>query len=161
MSLSFHIRTAGAPDIPAIIELFGPIDELHSAGAPYAFRGSAALPRAAEPIEQAIAGPHTTILVAVTGERVIGQVGAEIVTAPDRMPLVPRRFALVHDLMVAPDARERGVGSALMKAIETWAGEQGVDAVELTVWSFNENAQRLYERLGYATQFRRLRRVIG
>jgi ribosomal protein S18 acetylase RimI-like enzyme len=161
MSLAFDIRTARVADIPAIVELFGPIDELHSAGAPYAFRGSAAVPRSAQRIEELIAGPGTTILVAAAGERVLGQVGIEIVTiSADRMPFVPRRYALVNDLMVASDAQRRGIGGALMTAAERWSIGQGVDAVELTVWEFNQNALHLYERLGYATQMRRLRRVL-
>jgi ribosomal protein S18 acetylase RimI-like enzyme len=161
MSLAFDIRTARVGDIPAIVELFGPIDELHSAAAPYTFRGSSAVPRSAQRIEELIAGPGTTILVAAAGERVLGQVGVEIVTiAADRMPFVPRRYGLVNDLMVTADAQRRGIGSALMAAAERWSIGEGVDAVELTVWEFNQNALRLYERLGYATQTRRLRRVL-
>jgi len=161
MSLPFDIRTAVVADIPAIIELFGPIDALHTAGAPYAFRGSSAIPRAAQRIEELIAGPNTTILVAAVDERVVGQVGIEIVVIADRMPFVPRQYGLVQDLMVAASARERGIGSALMAAAEHWVTAQGVEAMELNVWAFNESALRLYERLGYATQMRRLRRVLA
>ena len=48
----------------------------------------------------------------------------------------------------------------MIAAAERWVTVQGVAAVELNVWAFNENALRLYERLGYATQMRRLRRVL-
>jgi len=142
--------------------MFGQIDDLHSAGVPYAFRGSSALPRSVERIDEMISGPNTTMLVAADDERVLGHVGVELVTVPpDRTPLVARRFALVHDLIVTADAREHGIGSALMAAVERWAGERDAESVELTVWTFNQNALRLYERLGYETQMRRLRRVLA
>jgi ribosomal protein S18 acetylase RimI-like enzyme len=161
MSLPFHVRTASTADIPAIIALFGQIDDRHSAGVPYAFRGSSALPRPAPPIEQMIAGPSTTMLVAARGERVLAHVGVELVTiSSDRMPLVPRRFGLVHDLIVDADAREQGIGSALMAALERWVRDRGGEAVELTVWTFNEPAQHLYERCGYTTVMRRMRRPL-
>jgi ribosomal protein S18 acetylase RimI-like enzyme len=161
MSLPIHIRTAAVADIPAIVALFGQIDDLHSAGVPYAFRGSSAVPRSAQQIEAMISGPNTTMLVATGDERVLGHVGAELVTVPaDRLPLVPRRFVLAHDLIVDASARERGVGSALMAALERWARGRDAESVELNVWTFNQNALRLYEQLGYETQMRKLRRVL-
>jgi GNAT superfamily N-acetyltransferase len=98
--------------------------------------------------------------VAVAPERVLGHATVELVTMPDRMPFVPRKYGLVRDLVVRTDSRNAGVGSALMTAAEDWSRGRGADAVELTVWSFNEDAVRLYERLGYTTQLRRLRRVV-
>lgn len=161
MSSPLQIRTAAAIDIPAIVELFGTIDDFHSAGVPYAFRGSSAVPRLAQEIEALIAGPDTTILVAELGGRVVGHLTLEIVSVADRMPFVPRAYGLVRDLVVASDTREQGVGSALMAEAERWVAGRGLDAVELTVWSFNVEAIRLYERLGYSTALLRMRRVIG
>ena len=160
MSSLLQVRTAAAGDIPAIIGLFGEIDDFHTAAVPWAFRGSSSNPRSPAQVAAMIDGQDTTILVAVARERVVGHVGIELVTTRDEMPLVVRTYGLVRDLVVASDARKRGVGSALMHAVEDWVAARGADAVELTVWSFNEDAQRLYEQLGYATQLKRMRRVI-
>lgn len=169
VSLTFHIRAAQGDDIPAIVTLFGIVDDLHTAAVPWAFRGSSAVPRNAagnagsgHSIDDLIAGPLTTILVAVAAERVVGHVVIELTSVPpDRPPHVARSFAVVHDLIVAPEARRQGIGRELIAEAERWAKQRGVSAVELTVWSFNEDALRLYEKLGYETQVRRLRRVIG
>ena len=50
---------------------------------------------------------------------------------------------------VAPRARQRGVGYALLAAAERHARARGVRKLSLRVLSTNETAQRLYERAGY------------
>ena len=45
--------------------------------------------------------------------------------------------------------RNRGVATALVKAVETMAADRGLDKVNLEVSIDNENAIRLYERLGF------------
>jgi L-phenylalanine/L-methionine N-acetyltransferase len=52
-------------------------------------------------------------------------------------------------LMVAHDARRRGVGRSLMEAAEDWARDVGVSKIELHVFPYNAPAIALYEGLGY------------
>ena len=52
-------------------------------------------------------------------------------------------------LIVAIDHRRRGVGSALLRAAESWACTQGVAKIELHVFPHNTAAIGLYERAGY------------
>jgi ribosomal protein S18 acetylase RimI-like enzyme len=62
---------------------------------------------------------------------------------------VGRKTAHVTDLYVAPEARSRGVGSALLAAIIEPAREAGLDYVSLEVLTRNNEARRLYARLGF------------
>lgn len=55
----------------------------------------------------------------------------------------------VMGLAVAPWARQRGVGSALLAAAERYARARGVRKLSLRVLSTNVTAQRLYERAGF------------
>ena len=56
---------------------------------------------------------------------------------------------VLSDLYVMPEARRRGVGTALLQsAIET-ARAAGVARVELATAMSNVSAQRLYEKLGW------------
>jgi GNAT superfamily N-acetyltransferase len=48
-------------------------------------------------------------------------------------------------LVVAPQARQRGIGSALVKAIETHAGAHGIERLYLYTWE----ARRFYALLGW------------
>ncbi len=52
-------------------------------------------------------------------------------------------------LDVGPAFRRRGVGTALVQAVEAAASRRGLDQVNLEVATDDEDAVRLYERLGY------------
>lgn len=54
-------------------------------------------------------------------------------------------------LDVGPAFRRKGVGSALVHAVESIAAKRGLDAINLEVETDNEGAIRLYRRLGYLT----------
>ena len=52
-------------------------------------------------------------------------------------------------LDVGAKFRQRGIGTALIRAVEAVAVEMSLDEVNLEVSVDNEDAVRLYERLGY------------
>ena len=60
-------------------------------------------------------------------------------------------WAGVTSVDVTPDARRQGVASAVMRALLTWALEQGATSSYLQVRAANTAALRLYAGLGYAT----------
>lgn len=76
-----------------------------------------------------------------------------------RLPLLwmlsddaPSQHFLLDGICVAPKARGRGVGTALMAAIETEARSRGYAAVQLDVVDGNLRAKELYHRLGYQVE---------
>ena len=64
-------------------------------------------------------------------------------------PLSARRFGLIDDLVVAQDARRRGVAERLFVAVEEWARSRGLPALEATIWAFNEPIQEMCEKHGF------------
>ncbi|MEV7866270.1 GNAT family protein [Streptomyces sp. NPDC088124] len=53
-------------------------------------------------------------------------------------------------VIVAPEARGKGVGAAMLASVLATAfGELGLERVELGVWTDNSSAIRLYEGLGF------------
>ena len=58
-------------------------------------------------------------------------------------------FLNIHDLAVLPDFRGRGIGKALIAAVEETAREQRACKVSLEVHDTNEGAKRLYRSLGF------------
>jgi ribosomal protein S18 acetylase RimI-like enzyme len=60
-----------------------------------------------------------------------------------------RRAWILNDLYVAPEARRRGVGRALMAAARQMAEETGAAWVELATATDNATAQALYRGCGY------------
>jgi len=55
----------------------------------------------------------------------------------------------VGDVVVAPAARGRGVGKALLAAGEQWARERGYRMLTLNVFLGNKKARALYEEVGF------------
>ncbi len=87
--------------------------------------------------------PHAALLVAETGDGIVGRLSIARDTHP--------ASAHVADLglMVAASHRRHGIGAALLARAEEWAGRAGVTKLELHVFPHNAPAIALYEKLGY------------
>jgi putative acetyltransferase len=98
--------------------------------------------------EGALANTADVLLVAERDTAVLGAAG---LLAPS--PQVRRRHVMALGISVAPAAQRQGIGSALMAALcdyaDRWAG---VLRIELTVYTDNEVAQRLYRRFGFEVE---------
>lgn len=55
----------------------------------------------------------------------------------------------IGPVFTLPSARRRGVGDALLLAIQTWAEETRVPVVEISVEADNESGRAFLEALGY------------
>lgn len=65
--------------------------------------------------------------------------------------VVARGAALyVRGMAVLPTVRGKGVGEALLKAVEAFASEHGHKTLLLTTTPFLDSAIRLYERFGFS-----------
>ena len=62
------------------------------------------------------------------------------------------RCGHIADLVVAPDARGRGVGEALMASAEKWARAEGYSMLTLNVFAENTPARALYDRAGFRAE---------
>jgi ribosomal protein S18 acetylase RimI-like enzyme len=58
----------------------------------------------------------------------------------------------IADLVVAPDARGRGVGESLVAAAEQWARARRYTLLTLNVFTGNTGARALYERTGFGAE---------
>jgi GNAT superfamily N-acetyltransferase len=85
------------------------------------------------------------LLVAEAGGEVVGHVEARM----RRDEAAGFTGTYVEELAVAPEWRGRGVGTALMAAVDEWARGKGALSVALDHFHTNEGAHRLYERLGF------------
>ncbi len=90
--------------------------------------------------------PTTIIFLAYVDDRVAGIAtcfrGFSTFTA---RPLIN-----IHDLAVLPEHRGRGIGRALLQAVEQKARSGGCSRVTLEVQENNARARRIYEAFGFA-----------
>ncbi|WP_425547849.1 GNAT family N-acetyltransferase [Actinocorallia longicatena] len=136
------IERAGAQDAGEILCLqrAAYVTEAQLYGDPF-------LPPLVESLEQATAlyATDAVVLKATEAGRVVGAVRA----------VFNERTCLVGRLIVAPDRQGRGIGTALLKAVEEEVAELA-DALVLFTGHQSAGNLRLYKHLGYQ-EFRRER----
>lgn len=86
-------------------------------------------------------------LSGVPSGEVMGYVFASI--EPQSWKELREEAGFVHDLMIADEAREAGVGKQLLDAAINWLQEQGMPRVVLWTAAPNDVARRLFERRGF------------
>ena len=93
-------------------------------------------------------------LVAVVDGVVVGF--AHLIFHPSTWSI--RNYGYLSDLYVAPEARGKGVGRALMEAIYAFADVADVGPVYWHTEDLNVEARRLYESVAYRNSFIQYRR---
>lgn len=93
----------------------------------------------------AVPGSPELLLIAERDGHAVGNAGLHPAATQLR-----RRHAMMLGISVSPSAQGQGVGTALMAALLDYADNWAqVLRIELTVFSDNERAIRLYERHGF------------
>jgi [ribosomal protein S18]-alanine N-acetyltransferase len=130
------VRRATAADIPVMRRLW---DEFSAEGhyTPYP----------PSPFDPALVRDHVALIAEEDGE-VVGTVYANLSTT---------HFGYVFGVYTVPEARGRGVGRALMRAIAEHLRNEGREYVVLSVDTPNEGAREFYDRLGFEDASRMLR----
>jgi GNAT superfamily N-acetyltransferase len=109
--------------------------------------------------EQWLSEPDAFVLVARDGGPAGRPVGYAMVTVNEGSPTWRfGRAGDVESLSLLPAARGRGIGAALLDAVEEQLAAIGVDELRLTVVAANEDARRFYAREGFTERFLTLTR---
>jgi len=159
--MDMRIREATASDYDALCALFEEVDALHVANLPHIFRRPDGRIRDREHVLGLIVDEDVGLFVAEVEGQPAGLVCAILRESPDIPILVPRRYAVVENMVVTKAFRRRGIGRALMERAQEWALAQGADSVELTVWGFNQSAVEFYRRLGFETVSHRMAKQVA
>jgi GNAT superfamily N-acetyltransferase len=101
--------------------------------------------------ERWLAEPDAFVVVAREAGRLVGYA---MVTVNEGSPTWRfGRSGDVESLSVLPGARGRGLGVALLDAVEARLAAAGVDELRLTVVAANADARRFYAREGFTERF--------
>ena len=143
-------------DYDALVALFDELDEFHRLARPDVFRRFDGPARTREQIEEWLAGPGSTVLVAESGQDVIGL--AVLLTRPPATfaGAVPHKVIELDNLVVRADQRSQRIGRQLLEATVAWTRGQGASHVAVAVHAFNRDARRFYENFGFLPSIDRL-----
>jgi GNAT superfamily N-acetyltransferase len=139
------VRAATAADRDFIV---GVVPRLRAFG-PSPLRPADALDRAeVETLERALADSAPDAILLVAELDGIGPAGvAYAVTATDYFTHEPHGHLSI--IAVSEAGEGRGVGRALLAAVDAWATGRGYRFVTLNVFTGNQRARAVYERAGY------------
>jgi len=145
-----NIRALTAADAAAFkaLRLRGLEESPMAFGSTYAEEAEMPLAEVGARLEGAgTAGPQVVLGAhEASGDRLVGVAGCLVEPRAKR-----RHKAVLWGMYVAPEARGRGVGRALVDAAVAWArGQPGVEQVVLTVAVPNDAARALYRACGFA-----------
>ena len=91
--------------------------------------------------------PQALVLLAWMGGQAVGLV----IAFEGFSTFACRPLINIHDLAVLPKFQCRGVGKALMAAVEVEARRRGCCKLTLEVLEHNQHARKLYESVGFAS----------
>ena len=128
-----QIRAARADDVEALAPLVAELG--------YPTSGRELSPR----VERLIATPSSGILLAEARDKVIGFASFHVVDLIYR----PRPQARLTAIAVHPSHRRRGIGQALVRAVEDAARDRGCFRIEVTTRRDRPAAHAFYRALGY------------
>lgn len=97
-------------------------------------------------LENAITGSDWYIWVAEENDRVVSHIYIELIQKVPRPGRVTRPFAYMTNVYTVPEYRSKGVGSKLLRSINSWIEERNYEFV--IVWPSDE-AIDYYKRNGY------------
>ena len=159
--MEISIRKVTIDDYDAMCELFKEVDALHSEHLPHVFQRPEGAAREREHYLGLLADEGVCLLVAQSGSDLVGYVHAIMKDAPAVPLFVPRRYAVVDEVLVRSGFQFHGIGRRLMDEAQAWAAANGATSIELNVYEFNENAIAFYERLGYHTLSRKMSKELS
>ncbi|GLZ78851.1 GNAT family acetyltransferase [Actinorhabdospora filicis] len=142
-----EIRTAVHDDVPGLVECsIGLFSEDAGTRDPTM---NLDWPRtnAAQSLTEGIGDPERLILAAIRDGRVVGSLTGDVAQASHMRPI---RLATLRSMYVRPEARDGGVGSALVEAFRAWALDKKADRLAVTAYAANDDAIRFYRRNGFA-----------
>jgi len=156
---TFNILMATADDLDELQDVKRQAHSLYIQNRPDIYQESEIL-YTEDFIHDFYTNPNKMILIARSACKIKGYALIEKVFVNKPM-LTPRGYIYIHDIAVAEESRNYGIGTGLLTEIERIALESGIPKLELAVHLFNINALSLYQKLGFMPRAYRMEKDIG
>jgi GNAT superfamily N-acetyltransferase len=139
------VRRATPEDVPALVALFQELDRMQGDWRVFTPRPGF-YDEVGTKYRHAMSTPDAVVVVAEDDGEVVGMAYGEVRT-PSRFS--DERALELSGVVVRAGFRGRGVGRELVKEAARFAGDLGVDWVELKTFAPNEGAMQFWEGLGF------------
>ncbi|MFH1565817.1 MAG: GNAT family N-acetyltransferase [bacterium] len=154
------VRKMDIYDSDKVCKIFAQGDTYHKENLPHIFNNPPKPARNNEFFNQILNSEKATILVAELQDSILGFVFVSIRKVAGDPLLKERSYAVVDNMVVEEKYRNKGLGRILLTEAITWAKIKGITKMELNVWEFNQNAINFYEKLGFETISRKMKKKI-
>ena len=142
------IRRATVSDVHALVALNRIVHDVHAEAFPERFKRGAPDDEVADAFKLMLQAASSYWLVAEQGQP-IGFLSAEFREQGESWCLVPRQVCYLAGIVVAPRFRRGGIARALLAELKREVDARGVAAIELDVWTFNQQARQAFASLGF------------
>lgn len=144
-----NIRPATPADSRLLSSLCVDVQRLHADHHPGLFKLPQTDDFAVAFFDQVLADPLVNIFVAEEDDQALGYILCKLIERSETPFTFSMRFLQVDQISVQPQARGRGVGSALLAQADDLAQESDVSRIQLDSWGFNTSAHAFFEHNGY------------
>ncbi len=142
------IREAQPGDVAAFSALNDAVQALHVASRPEMFRPTRPDELTVH-FQHLLANPAAKIWVSDQSGAINGYLVGIVRTQAPGPYVLGRTWFELDQIGIAPQSRRSGVGRSLIAHGIAFAHAQGIESVELSSWSFNQDAQRAFQALGF------------
>ena len=146
--MNVDVRQATLSDLDAVCRLAHDVVILHAAMRPDVFAAPVDAAQREARWRRDVEEPERASFIALRDGVAVGFISGKVAEEPSDY-FLPTRICHVNSIGVTESERGRGIGRALMAALEDWARARGANEVHLTVWRFNDCARSLYAEMGY------------
>jgi ribosomal protein S18 acetylase RimI-like enzyme len=154
------IRKATLNDSLLLSSLCLNVQRLHAEHHPRIFKMPETADFAVSFFEEMLQDENVLAFIATENGKGIGYILAKLVESPENPFTFQRRYLMIDQISVNPNEKSRGVGTALIKKVETLAQEMEIHKIQLDSWDFNTKAHGFFRKQGFhAYHFRFWREV--
>lgn len=149
------VRRAVVGDEESLARLNQIVLDVHVAERPDQFKATS-VQELTEWFTSFLQNPMVHVWIAEDGGRAVGYVSAVVHERPETTFMPLRRWCELDQIVVDPAWRQRGIARALVLEVIDQARAEGVESVETVSWSFNQQSQQMFQRLGFRPKSVRL-----
>jgi len=144
-----EIRTATPNDSLLLSSLCRDVQSLHAKHHPEVFKMPQNDDFAVAFFDEMLSNPEFTAFLAEEQGQAVGYALCRLAERPENPFTFEMRFLLIDQISVRPEARHKGVATALLKQAEIHAKGLGLSRLQLDSWDFNREAHACFEKFGF------------